>query len=81
MDIYHCDTYLDYIFTVLLYLIIYIDDIVIQHATNNVDACTHCAYLFFVLAVAKLLNRDNKIAFNKVRVELSESLENGKCLS
>ena len=32
--------------TVLLYLIIYIDDIVIQHATNNVDACTHCAYLF-----------------------------------
>ena len=36
--------------TVLLYLITYIDDIVIQHATNNVDACTHCAYLFFVFS-------------------------------
>ena len=35
---------------VLLYLIIYIDDIVIQHATNNVDACTHCAYLFLDVA-------------------------------
>ena len=37
-------------------------------------------HLLFVLAVAKLLNKDNKIAFNKVREELSESLENGKCL-
>ena len=35
---------------------------------------------FFVSAIANLLNKDNKIAFNKVRVELSESLENGKCL-
>ena len=35
---------------------------------------------FFALAVAKLLNKDDKIAFNKVRVELSESLENGKYL-
>ena len=34
------------LFTVLLYLIIYIDGTVIQHATNNVDACTHCAHLF-----------------------------------
>ena len=23
------------------------DGTVIQHATSNVDACTHCAYLFF----------------------------------
>ena len=23
------------------------DSTVIQRATNNVDACTHCAYLFF----------------------------------
>ena len=30
-------------------------------------------------SVAKLLNKDNKIAFNKVREELSE-IENGKCL-
>ena len=32
--------------TVLLYLIMYIDGTVIQYATDNVDACTHCVYLF-----------------------------------
>ena len=51
MDIYHCDTYLDYISYCIIisdHIYIYIDDIVIQHAKNNVDACTHCAYLFFI---------------------------------
>ena len=26
------------------------DGTVIQHAARNVDACTHCAYLFLILS-------------------------------
>ena len=36
------------IFTMFVYYIMsnHTDGEVIQNATNNVDACTHCAYLF-----------------------------------
>ena len=38
-----------HILNIFLYCTIpdHIDGTVIQHATNNVDTCTHCAYLFF----------------------------------
>ena len=44
MGIYHCDKYLDY---VCYNVSDHTDGTVIQHTTNNVDACTHGAYLFF----------------------------------
>ena len=43
MDIYHSDKYLDY---VRCNISDHTDGTVMQRATNNVDACTHCAYLF-----------------------------------
>ena len=34
------------------------DGKVIHNATNNVDACTHCAYLFFRYTVDDRLRHD-----------------------
>ena len=43
MDIYHCNKYLDYVYCIISD---HTDGKVVQRATNNVDACTQCAYLF-----------------------------------
>ena len=52
MDIYHSNKYLDY---VCCNIFDHTDGTVIQRATNNVDACTHCAYLFLKLITDVIL--------------------------
>ena len=47
------------ILTMFVYCIIsdHTDGTVVQRATNNVDACTQCAYLFFYLKLNNIYHR------------------------
>ena len=67
------------VFTVLLYLIIYIDGTVIQHATNNVDACTHCAYLFLYLRM-QISDADILLSENEYNWNATSTVIDGKIM-
>ena len=63
------------ILTMFVYCIIsdHTDGTVIQRGTNNIDACTHCSYLFFVLLFENndVIGAPNKILPRAPRVLLA----------
>ena len=48
------DLHFNYIFIQIVLCLMILMVMVTQHVSNNVDACTHCAYLFLCLFVAEI---------------------------
>ena len=56
------------------------DGTLIQHVANNVDACTHCAYLFLLVLPESPQTKKNCAARGKFRL-VENSLEKVELLS